>query len=379
MQIEQLSIINFKNLEQVELFPSPKINCFIGLNGMGKTNLLDAIYYLSFCKSFTNTTDTQSIRHDEEFSIIQGWYKKNNDQNLNSGTIKADEYFCCLRHKQKKQFKYSKKEYDRLSDHIGKIPLVLISPGDNELISGGSEDRRKFLDLFLSQFDKMYLHELINYNKALTQRNALLKNRNLIDNSLLDILDERLCEEGQKIYDKRKEFIKHFIPHFQEIYSSISPSTEKVTLTYKSDFEYSDFKELIKQKRIKDIERGHTSVGIHRDNLEMLINGYALRKEGSQGQNKSYIVALKLAQFNFLKQITNTTPLLLLDDIFDKLDASRVKRIIDLVLNKKFGQIFITDTNREHIDEILSNSETNYHLYNVENGNITQKNRNCDT
>lgn len=365
MILERLSILNYKNIEQAELSLSPKINCFLGSNGMGKTNLLDAIYYLSFCKSHSNPIDSQNICHDAEFAVIQGWYELDGKQ---------EEFFCSLRRKQKKQFKRNKKEYERLSDHIGMLPLIIVSPSDTELINGGSDERRKFIDQFLSQFDKEYLHSLIRYNKALQQRNALLKTDGFIDETLLELWDEQLTEEGKIIYRKRKDFIEEFIPTFQKFYDFICLSNEKVALKYESHFDKDDFSTLLKQRRAKDKIVGYTTVGVHKDDLDMEMDGYSIKRVGSQGQNKTYVVALKLAQFDFLRKATSTTPILLLDDIFDKLDSSRVEQIVKLVLDKDFGQIFVTDTNREHLDEILSHTSSNYHLYEVDKGIVTQKN-----
>lgn len=365
MILERLSILNYKNIEQAEINLSPKINCFLGSNGMGKTNLLDTIYYLSFCKSYINPIDSQNINHNADFAVLQGWYQLEG---------KLEEFFCSLRRKQKKQFKRNKKEYERLSDHIGLLPLVMVSPSDTDLISGGSGERRKFMDLFLSQFDKEYLHSLIRYNKALLQRNALLKADTIIDDTLLELWDDQLIAEGEIIFKKRKNFIKEFIPIFQKFYDFICLSNEKVELKYESHFSEGDFASLLKQRREKDKIIGYTTVGIHKDDLDMLMEGYSIKRVGSQGQNKTYVVALKLAQFDFLRKASSTTPILLLDDIFDKLDSSRVEQIITLVLDKDFGQIFITDTNRQHLDDILSRTASDYHLYEVEKGTVLQKN-----
>ncbi len=365
MVLERLSILNYKNLEQAELELSPKINCFLGSNGMGKTNLLDAIYYLSFCKSHNNPIDSQNICHDADFAVIQGWYQLEEKQ---------EEFFCSLRRRQKKQFKKNKKEYEKLSDHIGLLPLVMVSPSDSDLISGGSDERRKFMDMVLSQFDKEYLHSLIRYNKALQQRNALLKVDGKIDDTLLDLWDEQLAEEGSIIYKKRKDFIEQFIPTFQRFYDFICLSNEKVELVYESHFDHGDFIAQLKQRRERDKILGHTTAGIHKDDLDMQMDGYSIKRVGSQGQNKTYVVALKFAQFDFLRQIGSITPILLLDDIFDKLDSSRVEQIIKLVLDKDFGQIFITDTNREHLDDILGRTNSSYHLYEVEKGIVVRKN-----
>lgn len=365
MLLERLSILNYKNIEQAELALSPKVNCFLGSNGMGKTNLLDAIYYLSFCKSYSNPIDSQNIKHDAEFAVIQGWYEIGEKQ---------EEFFCSLRRKQKKQFKRNKKEYERLSDHIGVLPLVMVSPSDTGLIAGGSDERRRFIDQFLSQFDKEYLHSLIRYNKALQQRNALLKTDGFVDDMLFDLWDDQLVEEGTVVYKKRKDFISKFIPIFQKFYDFICLSHEEVSLAYESHFDTEDFRKLLKDRREKDKIVGYTTVGIHKDDLDMRMDDYSIKRVGSQGQNKTYVVALKFAQFDFLKKATSTTPILLLDDIFDKLDASRVEQIIKLVLDKDFGQIFITDTNREHLSDILSQTGNEYHLYEVEDGMVAQKN-----
>ncbi|GAB6011385.1 DNA replication/repair protein RecF [Viscerimonas tarda] len=364
MILERLSIINYKNIEQANLSLSPKINCFLGNNGMGKTNLLDAIYYLSFCKSHTNPIDTQNVRHDAEFAVIQGWYNVNE---------KEEEIFCSLRRRQKKRFKRNKKEYEKLSDHIGFLPLVLVSPSDSELILGGSDERRRFLDLVLSQFDRSYLHSLIKYNKALQQRNALLKaDAEKSDETLFGLWEDEMLREGQFIFERRKEFVEQFIPTFQKFYDFICQSNEKVELKYESHFYNPDFPALLKQRRERDKILGYSTVGIHKDDLDMQMDDYSIKRVGSQGQNKTYIIALKLAQFDFLLQSGSATPVLLLDDIFDKLDSKRVEQILKLVLDKKFGQIFITDTNREHLDELLAVGNSPYHLYHVEQGLIEQ-------
>ena len=365
MILERLSILNYRNIEQADLNFSHKINCFIGKNGMGKTNLLDAIYYLSFCKSYNNPIDSQNIAHQAEFSLIQGWYGKEG---------KEEEFFCGLRRKQKKQFKHNKKEYEKYSDHIGQVPLVMISPTDSELINGGSDERRRFIDMVLSQFDREYLYSLIKYNKALQQRNAILKTTQVADPTLLELWDDQLIREGSLIYEKRKDFLERFSPTFQKFYDFVCSSNETVGLSYRSHFGENNFAELLKQRLEKDKILGYTSVGIHKDDLEMLIDSYPIKRVGSQGQNKTYVIALKLAQFSFLRQVSLTTPILLLDDIFDKLDASRVERIVKLVLeDDDFGQIFITDTNREHLDSILSQTTSNYRLYEVEKGTISER------
>ncbi|WP_313381636.1 DNA replication/repair protein RecF [Proteiniphilum saccharofermentans] len=363
MILKELSLINYKNLTQADLTLSPKMNCFIGNNGMGKTNLLDAIYYLSFCRSYTNPVDSQIIRHGEEVCLLQGKYEFEDDT--------KEEVYCAIRRRQKKQFKRNKKEYERLSDHIGLIPLVMISPADNELITGGSEVRRRFMDMAVSQFDKEYLRALLRYNKTLQQRNVLLKNEeSLIDFTLLDLWEEQMAEAGAFIYNKRKEFIEEFTPIFNQFYANISQSGEQVSFSYTSQLDDADFLEKLRHNRQRDVYLGHTSVGIHRDELEMLLDGYPIKKVGSQGQNKTYFVSLKLAQFHFLLKTGRTTPILLLDDIFDRLDAKRVEEIVKLVSGSEFGQIFISDTNRGSLDKILARVNNNSHIYSVVDGEI---------
>ncbi len=363
MILERISILNYKNIEQAELAFSPKLNCFLGNNGMGKTNLLDAIYYLSFCKSHNNTLDSQNIRHGSDFALIQGYY-------VTDDGSKNDEFFCSIRPRQRKQFRRNKKEYERLSDHIGCLPLVLVSPSDSELITGGSDERRRFIDVVLSQFDKEYLHSLIRYNKALQQRNALLRSETGGDAALYELWEEQLAHEGQVIYDKRKSFVEKFIPTFQYYYSFICQSNEEVALKYESQLSENSLNELFDQKRAKDKVLGYTTAGIHRDDLDMRMSDYSMKKVGSQGQNKTYAIAMKLAQFDFLKQAGSTTPILLLDDIFDKLDSSRVEQIVKLVSGENFGQIFITDTNKDHLDEILESMGSDYCLYGMQRGEV---------
>lgn len=366
MILKQISILNYKNLEQVDLAFSPNMNCFIGQNGMGKTNLLDAVYYLSFCKSATNPIDSQNMMHNQDFFVIQGFYQ------TEQGDV--EEVYCGMKRRQKKMFKRNKKEYSRLSDHIGFIPLVMVSPSDAELISGGSEERRRFMDVVISQYDKEYLEALIRYNKALQQRNTLLKAEQEPDEELLSVWEEMMAATGEVVYRKRCEFINEFIPTFQTFYSHISQNQEQVNLTYLSHASQGNLLQLIQEHRVKDRIMGYSLKGVHKDDLVMQIGEYPIKREGSQGQNKTYLIALKLAQFDFLRRTgSNTTPLLLLDDIFDKLDASRVEQIVKLVAGDKFGQIFITDTNREHLDKIMQKIEGDYKVFSVENGRIQER------
>ena len=366
MILKRISILNYKNLEQVELDFSAKMNCFIGQNGMGKTNLLDAVYYLSFCKSATNPIDSQNMMHHQDFFVIQGFYE------TESGD--AEEIYCGMKRRQKKQFKRNKKEYTRLSDHIGFIPLVMVSPSDAELISGGSEERRRFMDVVISQYDKEYLEALIRYNKALQQRNTLLKNEQGFDEELIEVWEEMMAASGEVVYRKRCAFIEEFIPIFQTFYSQISQNKEEVGLVYESHVQQGALLQLLKESRQRDQIMGYSLKGIHKDDLLMQLGDYPIKKEGSQGQNKTYLIALKLAQFDFLRRTgSHTTPLLLLDDIFDKLDASRVEQIVKLVAGDKFGQIFITDTNRDHLDKIMQKIEGEYKVFSVEDGAIHER------
>ena len=365
MILKHISILNYKNLEQVELEFSPKMNCVFGLNGMGKTNLLDAVYYLSFCKSGTNPIDSQNIRHDQEFFVIQGFYETEDGS--------PEEIYCGLKRRQKKQFKRNKKEYTRLSDHIGFIPLVMVSPADSDLIAGGSDERRRFMDVVISQYDKEYLDALIRYNKALAQRNSLLKSEMPADEELYLVWEEMMASAGEVVFQKRAAFIEEFIPIFQSFYSFISQDSEKVNLTYDSHARDASLLDTFKSNRIKDQIMGYTLRGVHKDELNMLIGDFPIKREGSQGQNKTYLIALKLAQFDFLKRTgSHTTPLLLLDDIFDKLDATRVEQIVKLVAGNSFGQIFITDTNRGHLDNILRKTSHEYKMFKVQQGEICE-------
>jgi DNA replication and repair protein RecF len=361
MVLDKLSILNYKNIKQANIAFAPKINCLLGNNGMGKTNLLDAIYFLSFCKSYANTADSQIIAHGQELCIIQGDYnREGNSENI----------FCAIRNKQKKSFKRNKKDYDKLSEHIGLLPLVMISPNDHELIQGGSGERRRFLDLLISQHDQTYLHTLINYNKALMQRNTLLRQQ-ATDNSLYDAIEAQLAIHGQTLNQMRTQLATQLIPIFNNYYQSISQSAETVNITYISKIQnQTNTAQQLQQQREHDKTVGHTTFGAHKDELEMKLQHALIRKCGSQGQNKTFLIALKLAQFTLLKQQGQTPPILLLDDIFDKLDTNRVEQIIQIVNNNNFGQIFITDTNRQHLDRILADTSTNYALFNVNNGNI---------
>lgn len=361
MFLKNITILNYKNIADAHLELSPKMNCFIGSNGVGKTNMLDAIYYLSFCHSMFTNVDSSVIRHEQDFFMIQGEYETDSQQ--------SEEIYAGMKRGVKKQFKRNKKAYKRLSEHIGLIPLIIVSPDDTILIQGGSEERRRLLDIVISQYDSTYIDSLNRYNKALQQRNSLLKMEEEPDTLVMQLWEEEMAKYGEQIYRKREEFIVRFIPVFQDIYSRISGNKEQVSIRYTSHCQRGALLDVIQRDRMKDRAIGYSLHGIHRDDIEMLLNGYPVKREGSQGQNKTYVISLKLAQFDFLrKTISATTPLLLLDDIFDKLDASRVEAIVNLVAGSNYGQIFITDTNRDHLDKILSGSKFDYKLFHVTNG-----------
>lgn len=365
MILDKISIINYKNIKQADVSFSPKINCFIGHNGVGKTNLLDAVYYLSFCRSSNNPIDSQLIRHGENFMMIEGCYSHDNSSDV--------QISVGLKRGHKKVFKRNGKAYKRLSEHIGYIPLVLVTPRDSMLVEEGSEERRNFMDLVISQYDHAYIEVLTNYNKALQQRNSLLKTEGSFDADLMEILENEMARNGEVIYEKRRLFINEFVSFFQRIYKYISGGKENVTLNYVSHCQRGKLIDVIQRDRHKDLAVGYSLHGIHRDNMELMLEGYNMKYEGSQGQNKTLVLAMKLAQFEFLKRtITQTTPLLLLDDIFDKLDAERVEKIVSLVSGDDYGQIFITDTNRDHLDRILANSKYGYSLFRVESGQINK-------
>jgi len=360
MIINKLSVINYKNIRQAEIVCSVKTNCFFGNNGMGKTNLLDAIYYLSFCKSHINTPDSRLIRNEEDLCVLQGSYDYGE---------REEDIFCAIRRGQRKQFRRNKKEYERLSEHIGLLPLVMVSPDDSDLIRGGSDERRRFVDMVISQYDKQYLNSLIQYNKAVVQRNVLLRERQN-NASLYDVLEMQMATYGQHIYEKRAMFIETLIPLFSEYHKMICNSGETVGLRYASQLADGDLEKMLSESRARDMATGYSLVGVHKDDIEMTLDEHLIRRIGSQGQNKTYLIALKLAQYSYIASKVATKPILLLDDIFDKLDADRVEKIIGLVSGDRFGQIFITDTNRKYLDRILEAIEQDYSLFKVEQGNV---------
>lgn len=364
MILNKLTVLNYRNIADAELTFSPKINCFVGSNGEGKTNVLDAIYFLSLTKSSITNVDSMNIRHGEDAMMVRGIYDLNGEK---------EEISCSMRVGQKKYVKRNMKAYKRMAEHIGLLPLIIVSPSDSDLISGGSEERRRFMDVVISQYDNTYMHNLMTYNKALAHRNALLKQEVEPDADIMEMYEELMAVNGEKIYEQRRAFIEEFLPVFQQFYSTISGGNEEVGLIYTSHCQRGSLLDVIQRDRSKDRVMGYSLHGVHKDDLVMNLGGFPIKREGSQGQNKTYLISLKLAQFDFLKRTgSRTVPLLLLDDIFDKLDAKRVGQIVSLSASSTFGQIFITDTNRENLDAILERVNGDYRIFSVQNGQITQ-------
>ena len=347
MYLDELHILNYKNIREAQLHFADKLNCFVGLNGQGKTNILDAIYLLSFTKSAYNAIDSMNITHGEDMGMVQGVYQEAGE---------PITITCGMKRGQKKQFRNGKKDYKRMVDHIGLLPLVMVSPQDGRLIEDGSDERRRFLDVVISQHNKEYLNRLNTYNVLLKQRNALLKEEDEKEavcqcrdiSSLLEVYELQMVPQAEYIYRERSRFVEQFIPLFQEIYSELSDDAEQVSLRYISQLQDRDLAEAYVRTRERDRILGWTSQGIHKDEIEMLLGEYPLKRVGSQGQQKTYLLAMKLAQALYLGK-----PILLLDDIFDKLDSERVARIVRLVNSDRFGQIFITDTDRQHLTDLL--------------------------
>ena len=362
-------MLNYKNIREATLDLSPKFNCFIGSNGVGKTNVLDSVYFLSFCHSAYTTQDSLVIKHNEPFLVLEGEYVQDSEQDDAILSV-----YCGMKRGMKKHFKCNKKEYKRLSEHIGLIPVVMVAPSDILLIEGGSEERRRLMDMVISQLDVTYIESLNRYNKALQQRNSMLKAEDSEpDWEVMSILEEQMAMEGESIYQKRDAFVKELIPLFQHYYATISGGHEEVSLGYVSHCQRGDLLDVIRRDRMKDRAVGYSLHGVHRDDLSILLDGHPMRREGSQGQLKTFVIALKLAQYNFLEHSNiHTKPILLLDDIFDKLDATRVEKIVQLVSGEGFGQIFITDTNRDHLDQILERGHFDYRLFHVNDGDIVR-------
>ncbi len=365
MWLKHLSLLNFKNYTDSSLDFLPETNAFTGQNGSGKTNLLDAIHYLSLCKSYFNPIDSQHIKKGEDWFMVQGQFDKE---------LVCDMVSCSLKKNQKKQFKKNKKEYNRLADHIGQFPLVMISPNDSFIIMDGSEERRKFIDNVISQTDNHYLDILITYNKILLHRNTVLKNikeTGVFDLGLLEVLNFQLIDAGEKIFKRRQQFMEEFLPEFRRYYQFLSDDVEQVDLVYDSQLLSHDFLELLNKQLDKDRALERTTVGIHKDDLQFTIHdGMPLKKFGSQGQQKSFLIALKLAQYAFLRNRKQYKPLLLLDDIFDKLDDQRTKKLMRMVSEDEFGQIFLTDTDSIRIKKIFQEIGKPIRIFDIQGGHV---------
>jgi len=364
MWLKNITLLNFKNYATAELSFSKTVNVFVGNNGAGKTNLLDAIHYLCLCKGYFNPIDSHQIKSNEDLFLVQGDFDRKE---------KNEKITCGLKRNQKKQFKRNKKEYDKLANHIGLFPLVMISPYDVNIIMDGSEERRRFIDNVISQTDANYLDELIIYNKHLLNRNALLKQVALtrkLDLSLLEILDAQLINSGNKIFEKRQQFMSQFLPLFNSYYTFITDDAEIVALNYQSQLKEQKFDELLTNSIDRDRMVERTTTGIHKDDLVFTLSEMPLKRFGSQGQQKSFLIALKLAQYAYLQKFKGFKPILLLDDIFDKLDDLRVHKLMEMVSHHDFGQIFITDTGKERVLSIFSAIKVDVTLFEVESGVI---------
>ena len=366
MHLKNLSLVNFKNYGQSEFEFSPRINCFIGNNGVGKTNVLDAIHYLCMCKSYFNAIDTQNIRTGSEFSVIQGSFIIHD---------KVEEIYCAIQRMRNKVFKRNKKEYDRLSDHIGLTPVVVISPADSCLITEGSDERRKFMNSVISQFDRQYLEDNIRCNHLLMQRNKLLKDvatSGRFDEETLSAYDEQIIPYAERIFTKRRDFASRLVPVFRKYYNFISQGNEVVDLSFSSQLMNGSYRSLLNEARTKDRILQYSTVGVHKDDLSLSLDGLPIKRIGSQGQQKTYLVALKLAQFDFIKEVNGTLPIFLFDDIFDKFDEKRVTQIIKLVAEDHFGQIFITHTDPKRMQDIMHKIGVEYKLFFIESGTVIQ-------
>ena len=374
MYIERLQLANFKNYSELDVSFSNNVNCLVGNNGVGKTNLLDALYYLSFCKSYFNPIDSQNIRSGSDFFAIHGHYLLADDEKKESVAVS-----CTLQRGQSKKMKFNKKTYTAFADHIGRLPLVIVTPSDQNLILGGSEVRRKFVDGIISQVDKGYLQMLIGYQKALEQRNRLLKqfyeNRYFEEESI-SVWDEQLVRHGMPIVEARRQFMKEFIPLFEEYYALIHPGAQRdetPTITYTTQLDDSGFAEQLKESQRRDAQVQYTTVGPHKDDLEFGIGEFAAKRFGSQGQQKTFLLALKLAQFEYIRAHVGTKPILLLDDIFDKLDMLRVSQLVLLVGSDRFGQVFITDTQEGRVEAIFRQAPDMPHkIFTVSNGQLEE-------
>ena len=360
MLLKKLLLINFKNIIQSEISLSDGINCFVGDNGAGKTNILDAIYYLSMSKSAFTMTDGQSVSHGEDFFVAEGSYL--------SDEGRAELLNCSFSRRGGKVLKRNGKEYERLADHVGNFPVVIVSPRDSDLITDAADERRRYLNSFISQIDKVYLKSIMRYNTVLAERNTFLKRSS--DEQMLQIYDMQLDEHGRRVYEMRRKIVEQMSPLVVEYYRELSEDREQVEITYRSELEQMSLMDILQRNRERDLVNQFTTSGVHRDDLIFKIGGYPLRKYGSQGQQKSFLIALKLAQYRLLAESTGEKPILLLDDLFDKLDMRRVEHLLELVSGEGFGQICITDCNKVRLETTLSRAAADYALFTVEGGDI---------
>lgn len=367
MRLERLSLINFKNIADGEIVPCEGINCIVGGNGAGKTNVLDSLHFLSMSKSALAMTDGQCVLHGQEFFMLSGQYITDGGKGLS--------VVCSFARSKGKSLKFCGKEYERLADHIGAVPMVMVSPSDGALVSESADERRRWLNSFISQLDHGYLNNTMRYNRLLAERNSLLKQGAQLVPELLDVLDERLADLAERVAAARAEVLERVAPLVADYYAFIAGDSEPVEITYRSSAHGGEvpFVEVLRQARQRDVVCGYTSVGVHRDDVVMSIGGYPLRKYGSQGQQKSFLLALKLAAYRLLSERLAERPLLLLDDLFDKLDEQRLVRLIELTRREEFGQTFITDCNTERITSVLASSGLQFKLWEVRSGEIFQK------
>ena len=359
MQLRDLSLTNYKNHAALKLQFEARINCFIGNNGKGKTNLLDAIYHLCLGKSYFNPVSTQNVRFDTDFFILEGVFQKNN---------REEKINCAYKKGQKKVLKRNGKVYERIAAHVGLIPLVIISPADRDLILAGSSVRRKFMDGVIGQSDAGFLHQLLNYQKVISQRNALLKyfvQNHTFNAATLEAYNQQLVQLGTPLLEKRQAFLNAFVPLVQNRYAQISQQEETIAIHYHNSLGDLDFLAALETALPKDRSYQFTTIGPHKDDLEFQLNSKTLKTFGSQGQQKSFLIALKLAQFDYLREVHGISPLVLLDDIFDKLDQHRVTEIVKLLQQGDFGQLFITDTHEDRTLQALKATESDYEIFNL--------------
>lgn len=361
MRLEKLQIVNFKNIPEASLEFAPGVNCLLGSNGMGKSNLLEALHFLSFTRGFRSMPDSEFIRHDAGLMLLKGEYlREDGSRNILSIGLERGK---------RKHLKCDGKEYGRISEHIGRFPLVVIEPRDSDLISGSGESRRRLIDMVISQADRTYMALLVRYAKALESRNRLLRS-GVRDPLIYESIEQPLCNAASGIHAIRRKWVEEASCLFSEAYSRISSGSEKAKISYNSSLNERSMQEILDSCRMKDSALGYTSSGLHRDDLTITLDSYSARRLGSQGQIKSLAIALKFAVYDFLRTRSGITPILLLDDVFDKLDSDRVARMLELVSGTEgFGQIFVTDTNRKYLDEILVSLDSN-RLFKVENGHF---------